>query len=225
MTKFGVNIKKIRKTKGLSQQSLADIFNITRGNISSYEDNRAEPRLETIISIANYFGITIEKLLTKDLTINEILQFNSDKIIEDEQRLSNLKLKDVYFISDDILAKGLHQDISFEDFDQFPLIKIPDTSTSSIIALSFNSNIPHHQYFEQFPLNDLLFFRNIDPANIHLLDQKMGMSLSSHSIVLGQFIQEPDQEITFFLNQQYQEKVDLQQTKRYWKLFASYKHL
>ena len=38
MSKIGYNIKKLRNVKNLSQQAFADLFNLTRGNISSYEE-------------------------------------------------------------------------------------------------------------------------------------------------------------------------------------------
>ena len=82
MTRIGANIKKIRTAKGLSQLAFAELFELTRGNISSYEENRAEPRLETALRIANYFCIPLEAFITRTLTINEILQFNGDKLLE-----------------------------------------------------------------------------------------------------------------------------------------------
>ena len=93
MTKIGANIKKIRTAKGLSQQSFADLFELTRGNISSYEENRAEPRLETSLRIANHFSIPLEHFISRNLTVNEILKFNGDKLIEEESHIINLQLR------------------------------------------------------------------------------------------------------------------------------------
>ena len=67
MTQIGKNIKKIRSVNGLSQQSFADLFSLTRGNISSYEESRAEPKIEVMIKIANYFGIPLSDLIEQDL--------------------------------------------------------------------------------------------------------------------------------------------------------------
>ena len=36
MTKIGENIKKLRQVKNLTQQAFADLFEVSRGNISSY---------------------------------------------------------------------------------------------------------------------------------------------------------------------------------------------
>src|SRR5690606_23942627 len=93
MTKIGANIKKIRTTKGLSQQAFGELFQLTRGNISSYEENRAEPRIETVIQIANYFSIPLNQFITQNLSIHEILKYNGDKLIEDEKNIVNLQLR------------------------------------------------------------------------------------------------------------------------------------
>jgi transcriptional regulator with XRE-family HTH domain len=107
MTKIGANLKKIRTTKGMSQQAFADLFELTRGNISSYEENRAEPRIETVMQIANYFGIPLHQFITQNLSIHEILKYNGDKVIGDENHIINLQLKQVPFIND-VLIMNWH---------------------------------------------------------------------------------------------------------------------
>lgn len=86
MSIFGKNIKKIRVLKNLSQQEFGDLFEISRGSIGSYEEGRAEPKLETVIKIASHYHINIEKLLVKELTVNEISQYanNIGKHLEKE---------------------------------------------------------------------------------------------------------------------------------------------
>jgi transcriptional regulator with XRE-family HTH domain len=75
MSTFGNNIKKIRKTKNLSQAAFAELFNLKRATLGAYEENRSLPKLDTVINIANYFGITIDSLLTKEITVNELSKF------------------------------------------------------------------------------------------------------------------------------------------------------
>jgi transcriptional regulator with XRE-family HTH domain len=76
MSFFGKNIKKIRGVKGLSQQAFADLFDLKRGTLGAYEEGRSEPKIDTLIKIANYFSIAIDDLLTAELTVNQLLQFN-----------------------------------------------------------------------------------------------------------------------------------------------------
>ena len=76
MTYFGTNIKKIRQIKGLSQQAFAEMLDLNRGVISSYEEGRAEPKIETLLRIATILDLTTDELLSKPITINKITNFN-----------------------------------------------------------------------------------------------------------------------------------------------------
>lgn len=84
MSFFGKNIKKIRGVKGLSQQAFAEVFDLKRATLGAYEEGRSEPKIETIIKIANYFSISIDALLTSELTVNELLRFKGDLTIANE---------------------------------------------------------------------------------------------------------------------------------------------
>ncbi|MDR2237390.1 MAG: helix-turn-helix domain-containing protein [Chryseobacterium sp.] len=72
MSFFGTNIKKIRQVKGLSQKAFADLFDLNRGVISSYEEGRAEPKIETILKVASHFNLNLDKLLTETLQVNQL---------------------------------------------------------------------------------------------------------------------------------------------------------
>ena len=76
MSLIGRNIKKLRGVKKLSQTAFADLFKLSRTSVGAYEEERADPKIDTIVMIAKYFGITIDNLLTKEMTINEILHFD-----------------------------------------------------------------------------------------------------------------------------------------------------
>ncbi len=79
---FGKNLKKIRSVHGLSQQEFADIFELKRGTLGAYEENRSNPKLETVIKIANHFSIGLEELLISELTVNKLLKFNELLAVE-----------------------------------------------------------------------------------------------------------------------------------------------
>ncbi|CAD0222443.1 helix-turn-helix domain-containing protein [Chryseobacterium sp. JV274] len=77
MSFFGSNIKKIRQVKGLSQKAFADLFDLNRGVISSYEEGRAEPKIETILKVANHFNLNLDKFLTETLQSNQLGSISS----------------------------------------------------------------------------------------------------------------------------------------------------
>lgn len=84
MSHFGKNIRKIRSLKSLSQQAFAELFDLKRGTLGAYEEGRSEPKLETLIKIANYFSIPIDDLLTTELTVNNLLKFKGNLTVEQD---------------------------------------------------------------------------------------------------------------------------------------------
>lgn len=59
-----MNLKKLRMDKGLSQQALAEKFNLTQQSIYKYENGLAEPDIETLKDFAVFFGISVDYLLS-----------------------------------------------------------------------------------------------------------------------------------------------------------------
>ncbi len=85
------NIKKLRLFKSLNQTEFAELFDLKRSSIGAYEEGRAEPKLEALIKISNYFDLTIDDIVKGELTVNQIAKFEFPKV--DDSDLSNLHLK------------------------------------------------------------------------------------------------------------------------------------
>lgn len=78
------NIKRLRKEKGINQETLAQEFGISIQAISKWETGNAFPDLLLLPNIAQYFGVTIDYLFYgEETTINEIILSN-DKILDDD---------------------------------------------------------------------------------------------------------------------------------------------
>lgn len=73
MSFFGTNIKKIRQVKGISQKAFAGLLDLNRGVISSYEEGRAEPKIETILKVAHHFNLNLDQLLTESLQAEQLV--------------------------------------------------------------------------------------------------------------------------------------------------------
>lgn len=55
-------LEEIRKEKGLNQQELAEILQVSRQTISSLENGRYNPSLILAFKIAAYFNLRIEDI-------------------------------------------------------------------------------------------------------------------------------------------------------------------
>ncbi|MCH5142454.1 MAG: helix-turn-helix transcriptional regulator [Clostridiales bacterium] len=61
--KFNENLKQLRTINGLGQKQLAEILNTTLKTVSHWETGYCEPSISQLITIANYFDVTIDELV------------------------------------------------------------------------------------------------------------------------------------------------------------------
>lgn len=60
------NLKILRKNMGLSQAELAQKTGLSRANIGSYEEGRAEPKVDVLQKLASFFKITVDELINNN---------------------------------------------------------------------------------------------------------------------------------------------------------------
>ena len=75
-TYFSQNLRFLRKsqTEKTSQEKFAEVIEIKKPTLGSYESGRAEPKYADLIKLANYYQVNIGDLLTKDLSTQAIKQ-------------------------------------------------------------------------------------------------------------------------------------------------------
>ncbi len=61
-------LKELRKKRKISQLKLALDLNMNQNSISRYENMEREADYETLIRIADYFGVTLDYLLGRNDT-------------------------------------------------------------------------------------------------------------------------------------------------------------
>lgn len=84
MSKISRNIKHLRTLKNWSQAQLAEELEITRARIGSYEEERCDPPIDTLIKISNLFHIAIDALVKCDLTNidpNALIKLEQNRIL------------------------------------------------------------------------------------------------------------------------------------------------
>jgi transcriptional regulator with XRE-family HTH domain len=86
--KLGDNLKKLRESKGLTQQEMADIIHTHRTGYSKMENNQQDIPVDCLVYIAKNFGMTVDDIIyfeEKNKAPNEVS-------IEDKATLEQLNL-------------------------------------------------------------------------------------------------------------------------------------
>lgn len=59
-SKIGKKLRILRKTKGYTQQQLADLLGVQRATVSNYEVGRRSPHIKELERIAEFLGVNLE---------------------------------------------------------------------------------------------------------------------------------------------------------------------
>ncbi|MEG1805611.1 MAG: helix-turn-helix transcriptional regulator [Clostridia bacterium] len=84
---FGNKLQTLRKQKGLSQEELADILQVSRQAISKWELDETLPEIGKIVAIANYFDVTTDFLINEKENTTE--NFAENVTIDTEPKFDN----------------------------------------------------------------------------------------------------------------------------------------
>jgi len=106
-------IQNLRKTKGISQEQLADAIGVSRQAVSKWEGEQSTPDLEKIILMSDFFDVTTDYLLKGIEPANEIEHMTVGDIVDkkiltntNEKRMKKI-LKYVLYVFAGILAVDL----------------------------------------------------------------------------------------------------------------------
>lgn len=134
LIKIGGFLKELRKEKGLTQEQLAEQFNVSRRTVSRWETGSNMPDLDVLIEMADYYDVDLRELfdgerksekMNKELkeTVLKIADYNNDE----KQKL--IKRMHLFFIAGLIgfvtflliQALGLENTSPYEDISSFGL--------------------------------------------------------------------------------------------------------
>ena len=68
METINSNVRFLRKQKGFTQQQFAELIKVSRPAIGAYEEGRAKPPLDVQKTLARLFDVSLDQLLTRDLS-------------------------------------------------------------------------------------------------------------------------------------------------------------
>ena len=66
MNVFGERLKELRQENGIGQVELAKKINVSKGIISFWENGLREPNMSNLISLADFFCVTLDYLVGRE---------------------------------------------------------------------------------------------------------------------------------------------------------------
>lgn len=69
---IGEKIYQLRKSKGLSQEELADELNISRQSVSLWETNQTVPQIDYLLELSKVFEVSLDELCNNKVYSNEV---------------------------------------------------------------------------------------------------------------------------------------------------------
>ena len=88
--KFGDNLRKIRKSKKMSQEQLAEKMNVTRQSVSKWENGESYPEMSNIFELCKVFNCKLNELVYPDMSdissLDEEIVMNVVKFNEKKQK-------------------------------------------------------------------------------------------------------------------------------------------
>ncbi len=117
--KIGAFIKELRKEKELTQEQLAEQFNVSRRTVSRWETGRNLPELDILIEMADYYEVELRELLNgerKREGMNKVLEETVLKVAEysNEEKLKITKRMHLLFFGG-VIAAVLYLILVFTD--------------------------------------------------------------------------------------------------------------
>ena len=65
METFAKRLKELRDEKGLTQQEIGNLVNMSKMAVSHWEKGHSEPSIAQLICLSNYFEVTVDYLVGK----------------------------------------------------------------------------------------------------------------------------------------------------------------
>ncbi|HEY8400177.1 MAG TPA: LexA family transcriptional regulator [Cytophagaceae bacterium] len=156
------NIKVLRKKLGLTQEQFAEKIGIKRSLLGAYEEGRAEPGLNTLVTMGKLFGVSVDDLATLDFTQGvEVPAFQKDV---EARRLRVLSIT-----------------VDKEDNEQIQLV--PQKA-----AAGYLNGYSDPEFVKELPSFHMPMFKNGTYRAFEIKGDSM-LPIHSGSVIIGQYVE------------------------------------
>lgn len=120
---FSEKLQNLRKEKGISQEELSEILDVSRQSISKYENGTSQPSFEKLVMIAKYFEVSTDDLLgSEEIKKQEpnvmLINSTTNKILIRSKASDNVSSYYKFILSPIFGRKDYHPEIMLMGVDR-----------------------------------------------------------------------------------------------------------
>jgi transcriptional regulator with XRE-family HTH domain len=151
MSLISENLKHLRKQLGLTQEQMAIQLSIKRSLLGAYEEGRADPRISNLLKFAEIFTLSVDQLISSDLTqTNNIATNGAPEKPKDQLRVLSITVdknnrENIELVPQKAAAgylNGYSDPEYIEELPRFQLPVLPGNATYRAFEISGDSMLP-----------------------------------------------------------------------------------
>ena len=138
MLRMGAYLKKLRSEKGLTQEELAEKFNVTRRTVSRWETGYNLPDIDVLIEMSDFYSVDLKELLQGGIKEMENKEKQTAILVDDYNKTNNNKSYKVVlvYLTLGIICLLINQILSFIDLPETFWIGFVKGATAGLSLLS-----------------------------------------------------------------------------------------
>ena len=138
MLKMGTYLKKLRSEKGLTQEELAEKFNVTRRTVSRWETGYNLPDIDVLIEMSDFYSVDLKELLQGGIKEMENKEKQTAILVDDYNKTNNNKSYKVVlvYLTLGIICLLINQILSFIDLPETFWVGFVKGATAGLSLLS-----------------------------------------------------------------------------------------
>ncbi len=95
-SELGQKVKSLRKRRGLKQDDLAEVLQLSRGQISNLEKGRRNLSLKQLEKLCEYFKVDMSFFLMSEATDSCVDFVEKAKVLFESEKLTNTQKEDLF---------------------------------------------------------------------------------------------------------------------------------
>ncbi|MCG8477413.1 MAG: LexA family transcriptional regulator [Cytophagales bacterium] len=173
MSLIGRNIKYLRKSMRLTQAKFAEKIGIKRSLVGAYEEGRSDPRLTNLISMSRLFDVSVDALISQELTGLQLKEMKHLQVPKYDGRGSNVP-------DTKVLA------ITVDEHDNENIELVPTKASAG-----YANGYADPEYIRELPKFRLPMLPNYGTFRAFEISGDSMLPLESGTVLVGQYVESP----------------------------------